>query len=284
MNKKLDQMKQEYLGQEVPDGLKDAVMRSMKKAKKENRFRKYSRWASGMAAAAASLVLVVNVNPNIAYAMEAVPVLGSITKAITFRTFEKNDGAMQIQMEVPHVNELGNQQTEDEVNRQIDAYTQQIEQAYEAEVAAATGWEPGSYDTSYQVITNNEHYFSLRIDTTLTKGSAAEFSKFFTIDKADGKLLALDDLFEGQVDYCSQISADILAQMKQQMETDASMVYYVDQEEDADAFTQITPNQNFYISADGQLVVVFDEYEVAPGYMGTPELVISVDIFNAKSK
>ena len=40
------------------------------------------------------------------------------------------------------------------------------------------------------------------------------------------------------------------------------------------------PDQNFYINDENQLVIVFDEYEVAPGSMGTPEFVIPTEFLN----
>ena len=45
---------------------------------------------------------------------------------------------------------------------------------------------------------------------------------------------------------------------------------------------RIDPDQNFYFDADGNLVLVFEKYEVAPGYMGTPEFTIPREIFNEK--
>ena len=39
-------------------------------------------------------------------------------------------------------------------------------------------------------------------------------------------------------------------------------------------FQSITEQTNFYFNESGELVIAFDEYEVAPGYMGAPEFVI----------
>ena len=39
-------------------------------------------------------------------------------------------------------------------------------------------------------------------------------------------------------------------------------------------FTGIDPEQNFYWNDDGELVLVFDEYAVAPGVMGMVEFTI----------
>lgn len=40
------------------------------------------------------------------------------------------------------------------------------------------------------------------------------------------------------------------------------------------AFTNINKEQNFYINKDHQLVIAFNEYEVAPGYMGPVEFIV----------
>ena len=37
--------------------------------------------------------------------------------------------------------------------------------------------------------------------------------------------------------------------------------------------------QNFYINSEGKVVIVFEKYEIAPGYMGTQEFVIDKQIF-----
>ncbi|MDE7061582.1 MAG: RsiV family protein, partial [Lachnospiraceae bacterium] len=39
-----------------------------------------------------------------------------------------------------------------------------------------------------------------------------------------------------------------------------------------------TADRNFYLNAENKLVIVFDEYEVAPGSMGMPEFVIPEEV------
>ena len=43
-------------------------------------------------------------------------------------------------------------------------------------------------------------------------------------------------------------------------------------------FQSITEQTNFYFNESGELVIAFDEYEVAPGYMGAPEFVIPQEV------
>lgn len=42
-------------------------------------------------------------------------------------------------------------------------------------------------------------------------------------------------------------------------------------------FEAISPDENFYISESGALTLVFDKYEVAPGYMGALEFEIPTE-------
>ena len=49
-------------------------------------------------------------------------------------------------------------------------------------------------------------------------------------------------------------------------------------EQQVDLFTTIKADQNFYITEEGKLVIVFDEYEVAPGYMGIVEFEIPTEV------
>lgn len=45
------------------------------------------------------------------------------------------------------------------------------------------------------------------------------------------------------------------------------------------SITALGAEQNFYSDNDGNLVIVYSKYEVAPGYMGCPEIVIDKDDF-----
>lgn len=54
---------------------------------------------------------------------------------------------------------------------------------------------------------------------------------------------------------------------------DTGKMYFIT-EDDMAPFTSLRPDQSFYINQEGQLVIAFDEYDVAPGSMGRPEFII----------
>ena len=70
------------------------------------------------------------------------------------------------------------------------------------------------------------------------------------------------------------ISEDIKKQMREKMAEDENLYYWVDDEITELNFQKIKEDQNFYLNEDGQIVICFDEYEVAPGYMGLVQFTI----------
>ena len=72
---------------------------------------------------------------------------------------------------------------------------------------------------------------------------------------------------------------EIRRQMQMQMEEDPTCTYWVDNEIEDWNFEAIAPDQHFYFNDAGNLVLVFDKYTVAPGYMGTPEFEIQRELF-----
>ena len=63
------------------------------------------------------------------------------------------------------------------------------------------------------------------------------------------------------------------------MAADESLVYWVDNEDMSEwNFESIKEDNTFYVNENGKLTIVFDEYEVAPGYMGSVEFEIPTEI------
>ena len=52
------------------------------------------------------------------------------------------------------------------------------------------------------------------------------------------------------------------------------IAYWVDSDTPEWDFESVKEDTTFYVNEDGKLMIVFDEYEVAPGYMGSVEFEI----------
>ncbi len=92
-------------------------------------------------------------------------------------------------------------------------------------------------------------------------------------------------LFDHDLDYIAKLSENIAEQMKERNREIGEEVYWINNTDiPAWNFIQIAENQNFYFNNDGNLVIVFDEYQVAPGYMGNPEFIIPANIYESGLK
>ena len=84
----------------------------------------------------------------------------------------------------------------------------------------------------------------------------------------------LKNLFKKGSGYIDRISDNIKEQMRAQMKENADVTYFVDDENNKFNFKSISNKTNFYVNEKGELTLVFDKYEVAPGYMGMVEFSI----------
>ena len=62
------------------------------------------------------------------------------------------------------------------------------------------------------------------------------------------------------------------------MAQDKNISYWVNDSEIGEEFASVKADSNFYWNQDGNMVIVFDKYEVGSGSMGTPEFVIDRDV------
>lgn len=282
----LNKIKQEYLTMNVPKEGLERMKQRIKMAKVEKRRIIRITWIRNISVAAAVLsiaVILPNVNANMAYAMGKIPVLGEFFKVVTFRDYQYEDDYKEADVKIPQVT-LGEQSSEntqklqdsaEKINVDIQKITQELIQQFQDTLA-----EEGhmGLEIDHEIVSDNEKWFTLRLTVLETQASGYQYYKYYTVDKQSGEMISLADLFKTGSDYRNLISEEIKKQMREQMAQDEEVVYFLDSEMPIDEFQQIKEEQNFYFNAEGNLVIVFDEYEVAPGYMGTQEFIIGDEV------
>lgn len=284
---RISNWKQEYSQIPVPPQARDRVLAGIAQAKTEEEHKPttYKKKGgiimritktTGAAAAAAVLAITIltNVNPSIANAMEQIPVIGSIAKVVTFRTYTNQTKQFEADIQVPQISQGESGGAGIAANKSIEDYANELIAMYEKELQESNGEGNYSLDSSYEVVTDNDRYLSIRINTTLTMASGTQFVKIFTVDKTTGQVISLAQLFADQPDMLKKISSNIKEQMVQQMAADSSKVYFYQSDMPEDDFTGLKGDESFYLDDKGQLVVAFDEYVVAPGYMGAVQFTI----------
>lgn len=276
-----EQLSNEERGRMVDFMKREGILYESGKRKKRNVGR-----TMGWVAAAAALVLVVvpNVSVNAAYAMEQIPILGNVIKAVTIRNYQFENESysadiQEVQLEQSiGTGNAGMEGTETEnsiqtINESIEEMTDRLIANFEEQKEQEGGH--GSIDMSYEVVTDTETWFTLRIDVTEIAASGYQYQYYYHIDKTTGEIASLKNLFKEGADYITPISENIKEQMRKEMQVDESKIYWIDSEEDiVEQFEAIKEDQNFYLNQDGQIVICFDEYEVAPGYMGLVEFAV----------
>lgn len=270
-------LKDSYHQIPVPDQARKAVLEGIQKGKKEKRsiiMMKITKRSALSAAAAVSMITIMaNASPVTANAMENIPVISAIAKVVTFRTFSDSQNNYEARIDIPKVSI--NEKENTGVNRSIEDYANQLIREYETQVTQdIAGNGHYSVTSGYEVVTDNSKYLSLRINTTVIMASGAEYVKIFTIDKGTGEVVSLNHLFRGDNKILDHISDNIKSQMAEQMAADDSKVYYYNSEEPAEDFKGLKGEESYYFNEKGEIVIVFDEYEVAPGYMGIVEFTI----------
>ena len=164
------------------------------------------------------------------------------------------------------------------MNLSIEEYAQSLIRMYEQELSESQGEWNYSLSSSYEVVTDNDKYLSLRINTTLVMASGTEFVKIFTVDKSTGEVVSLAQLLGNDPARLEAVSDNIKSQMIAQMAADDSISYFYQTDCPETDFKGLTGEESFYFDSQGQLVITFDEYTVAPGYMGAVEFTIPLDV------
>ena len=277
----MNRFRNEYENIEIPDELEFLVRTTIKEQEKKMK-RKNIINKSVIAAAVAGVVFVgsINLSSEISYALSEVPVLGSIVRVLTFKTFELKDNNFDAELKTPAIEGLDsnletmlNEKYLDENQKLYDDFMKEIDEMKKADMDEAhMGIASG-----YEVKTDTDKLLVIGRYVVNTAGSSSTTIKYDTIDKQNKILITLPSLFKDEA-YIDIISENIKAQMKEQMK-DENNVYWLEDEMMGDEnFSKIDKNQSFYITKDNQLVIAFDKYEVAPGYMGNPEFIIPSEL------
>lgn len=280
----MEHWKKEYDEIRVPEQLKEQMEISIKKAKEEKkRMKRQNTWKrfAGVAAAAVIVLALPNTSQTAAAAMQQIPILGNLFKITTVREYVVEEERNTAQVKVPQVvaqdAEASDKakETAETINFDIEQKTNELIEEFKTGLEEEEGYQDLYIDSS--VLTDNERLFSLELVLYQGAGSGYEQHKHYTVDKTTGEALTLADLCKEN--YVEEISEEIKTQMRAQMAEDEMVTYWLDDSEVPEwNFDQIAENQDFYVNAEGHVVICFNEYDVAPGSMGCVEFEMPQEI------
>ncbi|MDE7201656.1 MAG: RsiV family protein [Lachnospiraceae bacterium] len=237
-------------------------------------------------------IILPNISGTIAHAMEQIPVIGQLVKVVTFRDYEYESDRNMADIEVPEIKP--EQQLEDstlqenldlttaEINAEIQSITDNLIAEFEANVKDEMGYQ--DVMVTSEVLATTPDYFTLKLICYQGAGSGYQWNYFYTIDLNTGERLQLKDIFRDGADYITPISENIKLQMRERMDADENNIYWLENEIEDLNFKAITDETSFYLNEKGNMVIGFNEGDVAPMYMGTVEFEIPAEVLEGIRK
>ena len=266
---------------DIPDSVKNRIEQTLADLPEKKTVIKQIRILPRIAASEACFIFIIlfllpNVSVTYAQALEPIPVIGDIVRVVTIRNFFYSDDKHEMDIDVPKIE--GDNDAAENINQDINQLTETlVEQFYEdVELIGEEGHS--SIYLDYETVTNTDTWFTLKIRVHEAAGSSNTYYRFYHIDKRTNEIVKLGDLARDNSFY-DVLVKEIKRQMKLQMENDSSVVYWLDDSIIGKDYVSLTENHNFYWNDNGDLVIIFDKYEVCPGAMGTPEFVIDKGVF-----
>lgn len=269
----------------VSDEMKSNLRRINMKKSKMSYFRVVK--AAGIAAVAICLLFTGLVNGSTAFAasVENIPVIGSLAKLVNFRSYSEETEDYAISVSIPAVieNDDKNSNRSDDINAEIMKLCEQYasdakERALEyREIFLETGgteeeWKEHdiAITVDYEIKNESSEYLSFVIYGYESWLSSEAVAYYYNLNVNTMQYVTLEELL-GQ-NYVDLVNEQINQQIKERQEN-GSQVFFTQEE---GGFETISEEQNFYINNAGNVVIVFEKYEIAPGSMGNVEFEIAV--------
>ncbi len=251
-----------------------------KNMSKVTKFRTIRRVAVAAAAAVAISVILPNTSAGTAYAMSNIPVIGAYFHAVTFRHWDYTNGNSEAHVDVAGVEAGTGTSAEAQAKAESSAKltNEQIAQKTDALIEEFKKSQAEGGNTalrvSTEVVTDSDDYYVVKLTGLQTAADSYEQNWYFVLSKKTGEQVKLADLFQPGSDYVGTISKYLIQAMKEDMAKNPDDSYFVDSDLPETDFRSITADQQFYIRSDNQLVICFNQGDVAPMYMGAQEFAI----------
>ena len=288
------------------NAMKTVIEQAKKDSVKGHNVVIFQRVIATAAAVLIAFIIIPNTSGTVAYAMSQIPVLGRLVEVVTFREYQYEDERNSANVEVPELVAVEEKRPEetvvtkgvagealieeddlkekkenlqksmDEINAEIRAITELFTEEFKTNLENEEGYQDLIVES--EVINSTSEYFTLKLICYTANASGAEWNYYYTIDLNTGERILLEDFFAEGADYVTPISENIKLQMEEQMAADEMVYYWLYDEMEEFNFKQIANDQSFYLNENDEVVISFNEGDVAPMYMGVVEFVIPQEV------
>ncbi len=157
---------------------------------------------------------------------------------------------------------------EELTNEQIKL-NEEYKEAFLATGGTELEYKEPTFDVGYTFLAHNADYVSVMVYRYQTLASAYTEEIYYTFDSKTGELLTLEDCLGSK--YSEYVKESII---KTALEREAENPKAYDYDETALNNLVIDENTSFYLNEDGDIVVVFEKYEIASGAVTDLEFIV----------
>lgn len=197
------------------------------------------------------------------------------------KTFYYQNGGLHLEMHIPHFNGLVDKKYQKQLNdtlyqsaKERKKETIQLAKSYQQDMTDdGLNIIPFEYIETFEQIPSVQPYMVVELYKYQYSGGAHGISEltYLTLDQNTSQLVTLASLFRQQVDYISVMNEQIRQEIaKRQAQGEFFFT-------GSDGFQGIKVDQPFFINKNGDIVIVFNVYEIAPYASGPIFIVIKKD-------
>lgn len=231
---------------------------------------------STVAVAAITFTITLNVSPVFASNVASIKFMKPIVTILTANRYEFSENNMEANIVTPIIDGISDKEIENKINAEIEEMSKQIIADFERDSNDLREFDENAHfgvESNYIVKTDNDEVLSIDIYVVNTVGSSSTIHKFYNINKRTGEVITLKDKFRDDDNYLETISKYVEKEMERQNAENEYDLYFATYDE---VYKLISEKQSFYINENGNVVIVFDKYEVGPGSTGCPEFEIKL--------
>jgi len=183
---------------------------------------------------------------------------------------EEHDHNWYLNISVPQISGMRDKKAEAELNNNFLKTRDQLVEEYKSDSEyMLEEYEEDElphfgYEYSWEKIVDTENYFVFRTQIFYAAGSSMTINEYWTLDKRTGDQVEIRDLADNV--RLEEILYQIMEAMVKENETEE--VFWLDEENLIISFANIEEYHHWYVNENGNLVITFDKYEIAPGAFG----------------